>query len=324
MLDRPHGHTAAVRRFNRFYTRAIGILGDTYLTPDFSLTAGRVLYELAHRDGATATALRQDLGIDAGYLSRILADFEKRGFLARTPSRSDRRASELALTEAGRAAFLGLDARSEAEIDGLIASLAPGDRDRLAGAMAEIETLLEPRPDAEPFTLRSHRPGDIGWVVERHGALYAQEYGWDERFEALVAEIAAGFIKTFDPARERCWIAERAGRRVGSVFLVRERDAVAKLRLLLVDPAARGLGLGQRLVAECIAFARQAGYGRLTLWTQRNLDAARHIYAKAGFRMVHSEPYQGIGRDLVSEIWDLDLRAESGSIGPCGSDGCSA
>jgi GNAT superfamily N-acetyltransferase len=201
----------------------------------------------------------------------------------------------------------------------LVASLSPPDRDRLAGAMAEIETLLG--GPAEPVILRSPRPGDMGWVVERNGAVYAQEYGWDEKFEALAAEIVAQFVKTFDPARERCWIAERGGQRVGSVFVVRQSDEVAKLRLLLVDPAARGLGLGKRLVQECIRFARQAGYAKLTLWTQQNLDAARHIYAAAGFSRVHSEPYDGIGRDLVSEIWDLDLRTESSSIGACGCDG---
>jgi len=296
---------AAMRRFNRFYTKAIGILDDTYLRPDFSLAAGRVLYELAQDRTLTATQLREELHLDAGYLSRILKDFEKRGFIRRTPSLTDGRSRDLVLTETGRDAFSSLDALSQKEVGSLLATVPPADTPDLAAAMARIERILS-RGGAAPV-LRAPRCGDFGWVVQAHATLYAREYGWDERFEALVAEIVAAYIRNLDPQRERCWIAESDGRNVGSVFLVRESEDVAKLRLLLVDPSARGFGLGRRLVAECVDFARQAGYRRLTLWTQQNLEAARRIYAQAGFTLTRSEPYTGIGRDLISEYWDLDL-----------------
>ena len=301
------GTIASVRRFNRFYTRAIGVLGQSYLQPDFSLASGRVLYELATRDAVTALHLRGELGLDAGYLSRILKDFERRGYLTSTPSASDRRSRDLRLTEAGRQAFAALDALSQGEIATLLSPLTSVGKARLAAAMTTIQAVLQPSAKTTALTLRHPRPGDFGWVVQQHGALYAQEYGWDERFEALVARIVAGFVENFDARCERCWIAELDDRNVGSVFLVRESADVAKLRLLLVDPSARGLGLGRRLIAECIGFARQAGYRRLTLWTQQNLIAARRLYAEAGFTLTGSEPYTGIGRDLVSEYWDLDL-----------------
>jgi len=305
-------HIDAVRHFNRFYTRQIGVLGNAYLQSPFSLTETRVLYELAHRDRPTATELGRELGLDAGYLSRILRSFVRRGLITRSRSPHDGRQSFLALTARGRKAFAALDSRSRDEIGALVGRHATPVRRRLVDAMRTIESVLaapapEERRAEPPYQLRSHRPGDMGWVVYRHGALYAQEYGWDERFEALVARIAADFIDHYDPARERCWIAERDGAIVGSVFLVRKTDDVAKLRLLLVEPAARGLGLGTRLVSECVGFARTAGYRKITLWTQSILHAARHIYESAGFQLVHEEPHHSFGYDLVGETWELVL-----------------
>jgi DNA-binding MarR family transcriptional regulator/predicted GNAT family acetyltransferase len=303
-LDR---HIADIRRFNRFYTRQIGVLQEGLLDSPYSLTETRVLYELAHRDGLTASELCQELGLDAGYLSRMLRGFEAKGLVEKRRSATDGRQSHLVLTDSGRASFAPLEERSSAEVAAMLEWLAPAARQRLTGAMAEIETLLAGAPEAAPYVLRPHRPGDIGWVAHRHGALYHQEYGWDETFEALVAEIGAGFIRNFDPARERAWIAERRGEIVGSVFLVRQSDTVAKLRLLLVEPSARGLGLGRRLTEECIAFARAHGYAKITLWTNDILTAARGIYARAGFRMIASEPHRSFGQDLVGENWELEL-----------------
>lgn len=305
-------HVDAVRHFNRFYTRQIGVLGHAYLQSPFSLTETRVLYELAHRDRPTATELGRELGLDAGYLSRILRGFVRRGLVTRTRAPHDGRQSFLALTARGRKAFAALDTRSRDEIGALVGRHAPAERRRLVEAMHTIERVLaapepEERRAAPPYELRSHRPGDMGWVVHRHGALYAQEYGWDERFEALVARVAADFIDHYDPARERCWIAEREGAIVGSIFLVRKTDEIAKLRLLLVEPAARGLGLGTRLVNECVGFARDAGYRKVTLWTQSILHAARRIYESAGFQLVHEEPHHSFGHDLVAETWELVL-----------------
>jgi DNA-binding MarR family transcriptional regulator/N-acetylglutamate synthase-like GNAT family acetyltransferase len=299
---------AAVRRFNRFYTQKIGVLNEGLLKSRYSLTEGRVLYELAHRQRPTATELCGDLGLDAGYLSRILRRFEQAGLVTRTTSRSDGRQSLLALTAKGRAAFAPLDARSRQEIGAMMNGLGEPDQAALAAAMATIERLLGAQPQSDtPYVLRPHQPGDMGWVVHRHGALYAREYGFDERFEALVAEIVAKFIAGFDPKKERCWIAERDGAIIGSVFLVRKSKTVAKLRLLLVEPSARGLGLGARLVEECLRFARQAGYRKITLWTNDVLHAARHIYVKAGFRKVGSERHHSFGHDLVGETWELTL-----------------
>lgn len=300
---------AAVRRFNRFYTQKIGVLQESLLDTPFSLTEARVLYELAHRQAPTASVLARDLTLDPGYLSRILRDFARQGFVEKRPSASDGRQQELRLTEAGRAAFAPLDRATQSQIGTLLATLPAGDRRRLLAAMGEIETLLGARPDdaAARFTLRPHGPGDLGWVVERHGALYAREYGWTADFEALVAEIAARFIRNFDPARERCWIAERGGERVGSVMVVAKSKTVAKLRLLIVEPRARGLGIGARLVAECIDFARAAGYRRLVLWTNANLHAARRLYEAAGFLRIAAEPHHSFGHDLVGETWELKL-----------------
>jgi DNA-binding MarR family transcriptional regulator/N-acetylglutamate synthase-like GNAT family acetyltransferase len=299
---------AAMRRFNRLYTQKIGVLEEGLLTSRFSLTEARVLYELANRERPTAVELGRDLGLDAGYLSRILGSFERQGLLRKETAPTDRRASLLRLTDAGERAFAPLDARSREEIGAMLARLTAAEQDRLLGAMTTIEHLLMAPPEArEAFQLRPHRPGDMGWVVHRHGALYAQEYGWDSRFEALVADIVAQFIRKFEPARERCWMAEVDGNVVGSVFVVRQSRTVAKLRLLLVEPSARGLGLGQRLVAECIAFARQAGYRQLKLWTNANLLAARKLYMNAGFQLIESEPHHSFGHDLVGETWVLKL-----------------
>jgi DNA-binding MarR family transcriptional regulator/GNAT superfamily N-acetyltransferase len=297
---------ATIRRFNRFYTSKIGVLH--YLGSDFSLAEVRVLYELAHRAAApTAAQLGKDLNLDAGYLSRLLKAFERRGLIARTRSTSDGRRSHLALTTAGRAAFAPLGARSHDEMAALLAPLSDTDQRRVLDAMETIEAVLGGGDGPPPFTLRPHRPGDMGWVVQRHGALYAQEYGWDERFEALVASIVAKFIERFDPARERCWIAEKDGEAVGSVFLVKRGKSVAQLRLLIVDPKARGLGIGARLVGECEAFARASGYRTITLWTNSVLTSARRIYEAAGYRLVDSEPHESFGHKLVGENWEKTL-----------------
>jgi DNA-binding MarR family transcriptional regulator/N-acetylglutamate synthase-like GNAT family acetyltransferase len=268
----------------------------------------RVLYELAHRAKPTAAELSKELGVDAGYLSRILLNFEKRGLIGRKPSQNDGRQSHLSLTRKGRQAFAPLEAKAQAEIAALLRRISSAEQDRLIEAMHAIEKILgAPAKPKTPYLLRPHQPGDMGWIIHRHGALYAQEYGWDEQFEALVAEIAAKFIQHFNPKVERCWIAEKDGAIAGSVFLVRKSARIAKLRLLLVEPSARGLGIGARLVDECIRFARQAGYKKITLWTQKNLVAATHIYQKAGFRLVHEEPHHSFGHDLIAQTWDLTL-----------------
>ncbi len=298
---------AAVRRFSRFYTRVIGALREGLLQSRFSLAEARVLYELAHRAEPTATELGRDLEMDAGYLSRMLQAFERDGLLVRSASGTDRRQNLLSLTTAGAEAFAPLDARSRAEVGALLAALSEPAQSDLITAMQRIEALLGVSHSAV-WLLRQHRPGDIGWVVARHAALYADEYAFDHRFEALVAQVAGGFLAEHDPARERCWIAERDGVNVGSVFLVRKSDDVAKLRLLIVEPTARGLGIGRRLVAECIAFARQAGYRGITLWTNDILLAARAIYQQAGFRLVASSPHCDFGPRCVGEDWELTLR----------------
>ena len=298
----------AVRRFNRFYTKQIGVLHEGLLRSPFSLTEARVIYELAHRESTTATELASELGLDAGYLSRILSSFQRRGLLAKRPSARDGRQSILHLTEEGKAAFAVLNSRSREDVETMLGRLSPAEQARLVEAMAVIEGLLGAQPERRvPYILRPHQPGDMGWVVHRHGVLYAEEYGWDEHFEALVAGIVAKFIEHFDAKRERCWIAERNGETVGSVFVVKESDTVAKLRLLLVEPKARGLGIGTRLVDECVRFARRTGYGKITLWTNSILLAARHIYEKAGFRLVHEEPHHSFGHDLIGEYWEREL-----------------
>lgn len=303
-----------VRRFNRFYTQRIGVLREHLLDSPYPLTHGRVLYELAHwparGEAPTATALAARLALDEGYLSRILRGFEQRGLLRKRRSAVDARQKSLSLTPRGGREFARLDARSQQQAAALLAQLSPAQQARLIEAMQTLGGLLgaPPRVDPQPpFLLREPRPGDLGWVVHRHGALYAQEYGYDERFEALVAEIVAHFVDHLDPERERCWIAERGGENVGSVFLVRQTTRVAKLRLFLVEPHARGLGIGRQLIASTVRFAREAGYRKITLWTQSELDAARHLYAEAGFQRMGRQNHQSFGKSLVAETWQLLL-----------------
>jgi len=299
---------AGVRRFNRFYTRQIGVLGEGLLNSPYSLTEVRVMFELAQRDDLTAAGLIRELGLDAGYLSRILRSFHERGIIVKKASATDQRQTFLKLTRKGRRIFAPLNTRSNAEVASLLSRLSALQQKDVLAAMRTIEAVLQPSDEPHvSYVLRQHQPGDMGWVIHRHGVLYAQEYGWDERFEALVAEITAKFIQNYDPKRERCWLAERNGEIVGSVFLVKHTKSAAKLRLLLVEPSARGLGIGRRLVDECIRFARQAGYRKLTLWTQSNLAAARNIYKQAGFTIVEKHPNHSFGHDLVSETWKLDL-----------------
>jgi DNA-binding MarR family transcriptional regulator/N-acetylglutamate synthase-like GNAT family acetyltransferase len=302
-------NTRAVRRFNRFYTRQIGILEERLYQSKFSLAEVRVLYELAHRSRATATELGKELGVDPGYLSRILRSFDRDGLIAKTPSPNDARQSHLTLTPKGRLVFAPLNTRSQQSVSALLAALPTPQQTELVRSMESIETLLGARPEAKaPYLLRLHQPGDMGWVVHRHGVLYSQEYKYDERFEALVAGIVAEFIENFDPKRERCWIAEKDGSIAGSIFLCKKSTTVAKLRLLLVEPAARGLGIGQRLVSECVRFAQQAGYKKIVLWTQSELSAARHLYEEAGFQLVKKQKHDSWDRKgLVSETWALKL-----------------
>ncbi|MBW3553894.1 MAG: helix-turn-helix domain-containing GNAT family N-acetyltransferase [Gemmatimonadetes bacterium] len=305
-----HQRVEAVRRFNRFYTQQIGVLREGLLKSPYSLTEARVIYELAHHERTTATHLSGELGLDAGYLSRILRGFAERGLIEKRPSETDGRTTLVWLSARGEAAFAELNAASRGEIEALLAPFSEEEQRRLLDAMGAIQGLLSaPTEHRVPYILRPHQPGDMGWVVHRHGVLYAREYGWDETFEALVAEIVARFIREYDPAWERCWIAEREGEPAGSVFLVRhpERDGVAKLRLLLVEPTARGLGIGGRLVAECTRFARRAGYRRITLWTNSVLHAARRLYEREGYELVAEEPHRSFGRDLVGQTWELEL-----------------
>lgn len=297
----------AIRRFNRFYTRKIGVLEQHLLESPFTLTEARVLFELAHRGGALAKDIGAELGLDPGYLSRIVQAFTEQGLITRKPVPADRRQFELALTAKGKTAYGRLERTSHDEVGKMIAAL-PGDGGRrLVEAMTTIETLLREGTHRPEVTLRTHRPGDMGWVVQQHGALYTREYGWDISFEGLCAEIAAEFLRNFDSARERCWIAEVDGKQAGSVFLVKKSNEVAKIRLLLIDPSARGLGIGKQLVSECIAFARSCGYRKITLWTQSMLLAARGIYQNAGFVHVASEPHRSFGQDLIGETWELEL-----------------
>ena len=309
MADRHFDQRVAdMRRFNRFYTRQISLLQEGYLKSPFSLSEVRVLYELAHREHPTATELGRDLGLDAGYLSRILRGFQKRGLLRRTQSEDDGRQSHLALTPRGQAAFAPLNTRSRDEIGAMLGALPVSEQARLVQAMHAIEGILGAQPERKvPYLLRPHKPGDMGWVVHRHAALYTQEYGWDERFEALVAGIVKTFIERYDPKRERCWIAEKDGEIVGSVFLITHSKTVAQIRLMLVEPKARGLGIGARLVDECILFAREKGYRKITLWTNSVLRSARRLYQAAGFRLVHKERHHSFGHALVGETWDLTL-----------------
>ena len=299
---------AAVRRFNRFYTQRIGVLSAGYAGGPFSLTEARVLYEIRQRDRSTATEIGRELGLDAGYLSRMLRRFHKAGLLRKQVSPEDARHTFLSLTERGRKAFAPIDARSNAQVGAMLEQLTAPQQDDLVAALRTAQTLLADAPSTTPqIVLREPRAGDFGWIVARHGVLYGQEYGWGEDFEGLCAQIVADFVKNFDPARERCWIAEVDGRNAGSVFVAKDTDELARLRLLLVEPWARGLGIGRKLTEECVSFARSRGYRKMTLWTHSVLVAARHIYQQAGFSLTSSEAKRSWGQDVVSEHWDLVL-----------------
>jgi DNA-binding MarR family transcriptional regulator/GNAT superfamily N-acetyltransferase len=299
---------SSIRAFNRFYTRKIGVLDGMASSP-FSLVEARVLYELAHRQQTTATDIRKELGLDAGYMSRILRDFERRKLVRREQSKTDERQWLLSLTIKGRKAFLPLDERSNRYIAAMLNELSPSEQKQLVDAVQVVRRLLGERAEAKtPYSLRQHQPGDMGWIVHSQAILYAEEYGWDGTYEALAAEIVAQFIKNYDPKCERAWVAEKDGQRVGAAFVAKKSDEIAKLRLLHVERKARGLGIGKRLVEECIRFARQAGYLKMTLWTQSSLHAARDIYKKAGFHLVREEKHHSFGKNLTAETWELNLR----------------
>jgi DNA-binding MarR family transcriptional regulator/GNAT superfamily N-acetyltransferase len=299
---------SAVRQFNRFFTRQIGVLREGLLHSSYPLTEARILFELGQRGQLTASVLGRELGLDAGYLSRLLARLEQQGLLEKVRSEYDGRQRLLSLTAQGKEAAALLDQRSRAEVAEMLGELSDEDQQRLLKAMQTVEGVFTTGLKfSEPFVLRPHEPGDMGWVTHRHGVLYYQEYSWDQSFEALVAQITADFINNFKPERERCWIAEMDGEIVGSVFVVQSSITVAKLRLLLVEPKARGLGLGSRLVEECIRFARRRGYQKMILWTNSVLVEARHIYAKHGFKLTAEEPHHSYGHDLVGETWELLL-----------------
>lgn len=309
-----HQLVSTIRTFNRFYTRKIGVLDGVASSP-FSLVEARVLYELANRERPTATDIRNELGLDGGYMSRILRDFERRSLVTRAQSKTDERRKFLSLTAKGRRAFAPLDERSNRVVGAMLDGLSSKERKQLVDAMRTVgrllgdETELRTPEPGTPYLLRPHQAGDMGWIVHRQAILYANEYGWDETYEALAAEIVAQFIKDYNPKRERAWVAEKDGERVGAVFVAKQSDQVAKLRLLHVESGARGLGIGKRLVQECIRFARQAGYEKMTLWTQSILHAARHIYKQEGFQVVREEKHHSFGKDLTAETWELDLRA---------------
>ena len=299
---------AAMRRFNRFFTRQLGIIEPKHLHTDYSLPEARVIYELARRAPQTPGELVTELNIDAGQLSRLLQALARRNVIARKATPHDGRQVAITLTAKGRKAFAELNRRTEAHVRQHLEQLDQTERSRVIGAMQHVERALGGAVRQRPVALlRTHRVGDIGWIISRHGALYTKEYGWDISFEQLVAEIAAQFLKSFDPARERCWIAEVDGEAVGTVMLVKGSDTVAKLRLLIVEPTARGLGIGRALTSECIRFAREAGYKSMTLWTQSILVAARNIYREAGFRMVKEEPHHSFGHDLIGETWEREI-----------------
>ena len=299
-----------IRGFNRLYTRQLGLLDQGLLGSEFTLTEARVLYELANHGETTATEIARELGIDLGYLSRLIKKFDRRRYIKRTRSPTDARQSRLRLTEKGRTVFDPLDRAARSQIAAMIGPMTREQRGELVAAMQRIRRLLRPEPEPrgrEAYGIRPLEVGDIGWITHRQGLLYAQEYGWDGTYEALVAEILAGFVKHFDPHGENAWVAERDDAIVGSVFLVRASDSVAKLRLLYVEPAARGMGVGRRLVHECIEFARAKGYRTLTLWTNDVLASARRIYEAAGFQLMREERHHSFGKDLNGQTWDLAL-----------------
>ncbi len=297
----------ALRGFNRFFTRRIGVLGEGLLESPYTLTEARIMFEVAHREGSAASELARELGLDRGYMSRVLAGLEQRGLVEKSRSEEDGRRRRLSLTGEGREAFSELDERSRREISGMLGELSEEEETRLLKSMSAVESILSGTELPETFLLRQPEPGDLGWVVYRHGALYAREYGWDVSFEALVARIVADFAEEHDPSSERCWIAEANGSNAGCVFLVRESETAAKLRLLLVEPGVRGSGLGRRLVEECVRFARRSGYESLTLWTNSVLGSARHIYQELGFELMDEEEHHSFGHDLVGQNWRLEL-----------------
>ena len=312
MSPTAENRVATVRRFNRFYTRQIGVLRKTFLDSPYSLGEARVLYEIASGHSRTASEIVRTLDLDAGYLSRVLRAFEKRGLIERKASARDGRQSHLALSRRGRAAYAPLEARSQRQIGAMLTALKPAEQSQLIAAMTTIETLLGDAAAHKPaatrdYALRAPVPGDFGWIVRRHAELYAQEYRWVAPFEGVCAQIVADFVNKFDSKRERCWIAEMNGENVGCIFLAKDSATVARVRLLLVDPKARGLGLGARLVDECLRFARRAGYKKVTLWTHSVLTAARHIYEKAGFKLMRTERHKSWGPPVVSEHWDLEF-----------------
>jgi len=297
-----------VRRFGRFYTRYIGALHEGLLESPYPLPSARLIYEIAHHEQPSATQLGNELGLDPGYISRLIRRLHEEGIVDKESSAEDGRVTLLSLTEAGNEAFAKLNAASRSQVERMLGRLSDTDQQRLVQAMRVIEHLLGARPENRvAYILRPHQPGDMGWVVQRHGILYNREYGWDEQFEGLVAEIVSRFIRNFDPKRERCWIAEKDGENVGCVFLVSKSESVAQLRLLLVEPKARGLGIGKRLVTECSRFARQVGYHTIMLWTNDVLHAARHLYETEGYRLVKEEPHHSYGHDLVGQFWELAL-----------------
>ena len=304
----PEEPVNAVRAFSRFYTKTLGLLRDGLLSSPYSLTEARIIFELANRGSMEVAELRSLLDIDAGYLSRILARFAKSGLATQERSKADGRRQVIQLTRRGRAAFKLLDTRSTEQVRTLLSGLGDEQQRRLVSAMKSIEEIFEPSPGPEPYSLHQPGPGDLGWVVQRHGELYAQEYGWDESFEALVARIVADYVDDRDPRRENAWIAELGGEPVGCVFCVKKDETTAQLRLLLVDPRVRGMGIGSRLVEECIRFARRTGYQQMTLWTNDVLEAARRIYERAGFTLVEEERHRSFGHDLVGQNWSLPLR----------------
>ena len=305
---------AAIRAFNRFYTRKIGVV-DGMASRPFALAEARVLYELAHRNQPTATDIRKELGLDAGYVSRILREFERRKLIRREQSQADERQKFLSLTVKGQRAFTPLDERSDRDVAAMLDGLSPAERKQLVDAVQAVRRLLGDQVQTSTsYLLRQNQPGDLGWIVSRQAILYAEEYGWDGTYEALAAEIVAQFIKNYDAKCERCWIAEKDGNRVGGVFVAKASDDIAQLRLLHVEAEARGLGIGKRLVEECIRFARQAGYQKVTLWTQSILHVARHIYRQAGFQVVREQQHHTFGKDLTAETWELDLRAQPEAV----------
>jgi DNA-binding MarR family transcriptional regulator/GNAT superfamily N-acetyltransferase len=308
-IENLENRISAVRQFNRFITQQIGVLSEGLLHTPYSLTKARILYELGHGHDLTAARLCRELDLDAGYLSRLLEGFKSQGLIEKIRSEADGRQRILHLTPLGKEAFALLDWRSRDEVAGMLAGLSAESQKRMLKAMQTIQDVLDKRKNKPPesFILRDPEPGDMGWITYRHGVIYAQEYGWDATFEALVAQIVSDYIKNYNPARERCWIAEMDGQIIGSVFVVQAGQDTAKLRLLLVEAKARGLGLGTRLVEECIRFARRSGYKKLTLWTNSVLVSARHIYQKTGFKIVDQEEHHSFGKDLVSETWELDL-----------------